>query len=119
VVPEHRHRLALEEVFYSIRLPKPAVVVCGRCSTRFRAAGPTGYADEEPLCDLCFLEAEEELGMVLALVSVTRLFAVCEYASLGEYWQALAEVGAFGRLYERVAARSGPPRIFSPPLRPS
>ena len=105
--------LALGEVLYSIRAPEaPEEVECGSCGTRFLAAGPTGYADDDPICDLCMLVASEELGMVLALVAVVRAFAAPPYEKSKHYWAALGEVGAFGRIYERVAARSGPPRLM-------
>jgi hypothetical protein len=117
--PNQQPELAVDNVLYSIRLPTPATTQCGRCGTPFEAAGPTGYADEEPICDVCFLQAERGLGMLLALVSVVRLFAVSEYHSSDEYWIALAEVGAFGRLFERIAKQSGPLRIFRLPSKQS
>ena len=111
--PSSRRFLALEQVLYSIRLPEqPGETECGRCGERFRAAGPTGHANEEPICDVCLLECEEELGMVLALVSVVRTYASSSFESAEDHWEGLEEVGAFVRIYERVASRSGPPRIF-------
>ncbi len=108
-----RRLLALGEVLYSIRVPEvPGEIECGSCGTRFLAAGPTGHADEDPICDLCLLVASEGLGMVLGLVAVVRAFAAPPYEKSEDYWDALAEVGAFGRIYERVAARSGPPRLI-------
>lgn len=114
----NERRLALDQILYSIRLPEqPGECECVRCGARFRAAGPTGHADGEPICDLCLLECEEELGMVLALVSVVRAYASSLYGSPEEHWAALEEVGAFARIYERVAAaRSGPGRFFRPDL---
>lgn len=111
-------RLGLEQVIYSIRLPdRIGEVRCARCGTRFRAAGPTGHADELPICDLCLLECEEELGMVLALISVVRAYASMPYGSAREHWEALEEVGAFSHIFERVAmTRSGSGRIFRPDL---
>lgn len=111
-------RLGLEQVIYSIRLPDAAgEIECARCGTRFRAAGPTGHADESPICDLCLLECEEELGMVLALVSVVRSYASMHFGSARQHWEALEEVGAFAHIFETVAmARSGPGRVFHPDL---
>jgi len=103
----------LGEVLYSIRVPEiSAEVRCSSCDTRFHAAGPTGYADEEPICDLCLFTASEPLGMVLALVSKVRAFAAPVYESDDDYGEALGEVGAFGRTYECVAARFGAPRLI-------
>jgi hypothetical protein len=105
-------QLALNEVIYSIRLPEvPGETLCGGCGTPFLATGPTGHADDEPICDLCLLGASEALGMVLGLVAVVRSFAITEHQTRNHYSAALAEVGSFSRIYERVAARSGPPRL--------
>ena len=105
--------LALEKILYSIRFPEqPGETRCPRCGDRFRAAGPTGHVNDEPICDLCLLECEENLGMVLALVAVVRVYSAEQFESAEEHWEALEEVGAFARIYERSAARSGPPRIF-------
>jgi len=105
--------LMLGEVLYSIRVPEvSAEVRCSGCDVRFHAAGPTGYSDEGPICDLCLLNASEPLGMVLALVSKVRAFAAPVYESGDDYWEALGEVGTFARVYERVAARSGEPRLI-------
>lgn len=120
MAPSSDRRLSLRQTSYSIRLPDRAGDVdCARCDTRFRAAGPTGHADELPICDLCLLECEKELGMVLALVSVVRVYASMRFGSAREHWEALEEVGAFAHVFEQVAAaRSGPGRIFRPDLSP-
>ncbi len=111
--PGSRWVLALEQVMYSIRLPEhPGETECARCGEPFPAAGPTGHANEEPICDLCLLECEEALGMVLALAAVVRAFAVSRSESAEEHWEALEELGAFARVYELVASRSGPPRLI-------
>lgn len=113
--PWSHRRLALQTVLYSIRLPDRAgAVECARCGQRFHAAGPTGHANEEPICDLCMLECEEALGMVLALVAISRSYGGAGYATVEERWDALVELGAFVRIYERVAARSGPAREILP-----
>ncbi len=111
---EFRHSgLSLEQVEYSIRVPEdPGEAECSRCGDPFPAAGPTGYANNDPICDLCLLECEEKLGMVLALVSVARAFAVSRSEAAGEHWEALEELGVFTRVYELVATRSGPPRMI-------
>ncbi len=106
----------LENVVYSIRVPQPAGEVrCPRCRVRFSAAGPTGYAEDVPICDMCLLEGSQELGMVMALVAVVRAFGTVRAASYEDYQEALSELGAFSRIYERFAAKSGPPRIFRIP----
>ena len=103
----------LAQISYSIRLPdEPGEAECARCGDEFRATGPTAHANDEPICDVCLLEAREELGMVLALVAVVRAFAADPYESAEEHWDALEEVGAFARIYEDVASRSGPVRLF-------
>ena len=101
---------------YSIRIPAPSgLVECARCRTRFTAAGPTGYAEEVEICDMCLLEAAPELGMVIALVAVVRAFGTVAPSDHEDYREALAEIGAFARVYEKFAARSGPPRVFRVP----
>lgn len=106
----------MENVLYSIRVPRPAgPAICARCRVRFPAAGPTGYAEDSPICDMCLLEGSQELGMVLALVAVVRAFGVVRASSHEDYQEALGELGAFARIYERFAAKSGPPRIFRIP----
>lgn len=106
-----------EEVSYSVRVPAvPSVVDCPRCGRQLFAAGPTGYADEDPICDRCLLTSAQQLGMVLALVSVTRTYALTAVRDPEERRAALAELGAFARLYERFAARHAPLRLFLPRL---
>ncbi len=103
-------------VLYSIRIPEiPGPVACYQCGLRFHAAGPTGFADDEPICDLCLLESAHELGMVMGLVAVTREFGTRPADKGEDYEDALAEFGAFARIYERFAALSGPRRIFEVP----
>ena len=98
---------------YSIRLPKhPRETECARCKELFSATGPTGHANDVPICDLCMLECEEGLGMVLAQIAVTRAFAASRFESADEHWDALEELGMFSRVYELVASRSGPPRLI-------
>ncbi len=106
----------LEDVLYSIRIPVPAGEVrCARCRALFSAAGPTGYAEDSPICDMCLLEGCQELGMVLALVAVVRAFGRVRPSGHGDYREALNELGAFCRIYEQFAAKAGPPRIFRVP----
>ncbi|MCP3962306.1 MAG: hypothetical protein GY719_31065 [bacterium] len=73
-------------------------------------AGPVGYLDEDPVCDLCLLQNCAELGMLLALSAVTREYGDFGPESEDEWRAALAELGAFARLYARFVARSGPRR---------
>ncbi len=106
----------MENVLYSIRVPQPAgEAQCARCRVRFSAAGPTGYAEDSPICDMCLLEGSQELGMVLALVAVVRAFGSVRPSSHGDYREALNELGAFSRIYERFAIKSSPARIFRIP----
>jgi len=115
------HRLATASLdLYSIRIPaSPGRVTCPRCRRRFLAAGPTGFADEETICDPCLLEADHQLGMVLALVAISRAFGASELETDQDYWEAISELGAFARIYERFAARHGPARSFTAPDPPA
>lgn len=104
----------LAERTYSIRMPEhPGKVPCARCGGRFQATGPTGHADQEPICDPCLLECERDLGLALGLVSVMRTYASASFSSVRDHWDALVEVGAIARVYEGVAGdRFGPARKF-------
>jgi hypothetical protein len=103
----------LSEVGYSIQVPRPQCqLVCPRCDILFLAAGPTGHEAGKPICDLCLLEGAHELGVLLALASTARVFGAFETEDAVEYEQVLGEYGNFARIYECIAARSGPPRLF-------
>lgn len=107
----------VDDMLYSIRVPGEAEdIQCPRCGIDLKAAGPTGFAAEAPICDVCLLEASPHLGMVLALVAVARAHAELPRATHAPgYWLALEELGAFVRIYDRFAAKAGPRRSL---LRP-
>lgn len=116
--PEKRWiaNVMVEAAPYSIRIPVPAGETrCARCRCRFLAAGPTGFVEEQPICDLCLLDGSQPLGMLLALAAVVRTFGAVEPAGEEEGREASEELAAFARIYERVAAKSGPPRAFEFP----
>lgn len=105
--------VALAEADYAIRMPRfPRHIHCPHCRRSFRAAGPTGYDEGGPICDICLLDRAEDLGMLLALASAIRAFASYRSKDGEKYLQALGELGIVARLYERLAIRSGPPRPF-------
>ncbi len=103
------------EPAYSIRLAANAGTPCPLCGAA-TGSGPVGYHGDQAICDLCLLEGSNELGMVLALVAVVRAYGSVEQASSDERRDALNELGAFARIYERFAAKSGPARMFLPRL---
>ncbi len=108
--------LAVEAAPYSIRIPVPAGDTrCPRCGSRFLAAGPTGFAAEQPICDLCLLDGSPPLGMLVALAAVVRAFGAVAPEDESDYREASEELATFARVYERVAAKSGPPRTFKLP----
>ena len=110
---------ALATLEYSIRIPHHhGRRRCATCSGVFRAAGPTGFAGEIPICDLCLFRGDPQLGMIIALIAVSRNFARSPKSIFETFFQALLELGAFARLYETFAARYGPPRPFELPGRP-
>ena len=98
---------------YSIRVATVADAPCALCRTA-TGSGPIGYRDERPICDLCLLEESQELGMALALIAVTRAYASVEPSSEEDRRQGLEVLGAFARIYERFAAKSGPARPILP-----
>ena len=99
---------------YSIQVAKSPGTLCAECAEP-TGAGPIGCLDEEPICDMCLLEGCHELGMVLAVIAVARAFASIDPRQVREQREALEELGAFVRIYERFAAKSGPPRRFRVP----
>lgn len=101
--------LRATEPRYSIRLAESPGTPCAQCIEP-TGAGPVGYLDEEPVCDRCLLHNCAELGMVIAVIAVTRDYGAFEPQSEAEWLAALAELGAFARIYERFALRSGPRR---------
>ena len=93
---------------YSIRLAA-SKATCTLCAAA-TGTGPVGYRDAEPVCDRCLLEQCESLGMVLALVAVTRAYAETDPAEARE---SLVELGGFARIFEYVAATWGPARLIA------
>lgn len=89
-------------------------VSCAVCGALFIAAGPTGFQDDRPLCDLCMLHREGQLGMVLALVAVTRSYGGASPSSLSEEVADKAELMAFARIYETFASSFAPARPVNP-----
>ena len=74
-----------------------------------------GHRGEEPLCDPCLLEGSPQLGMVLALVAVSRAYAAAARGAPEHYLELLEELGVFARVYECIAAKSGPRHDFRVP----
>lgn len=57
----------------SIRIVKPAAErICPRCGQAFHASGPTGHADERPICGVCLLATDHGLGMAMAVLTLNR-----------------------------------------------
>ena len=94
---------------YSIRLAEKPGTPCAACLEP-TGTGPVGFLGEEPICDVCLLRDSPMLGMVLALVAVTRDYGAFEPSSSGQWQAAMAQLGAFARIFERFAARFGPRR---------
>lgn len=104
-------RLVLGSRLLSIRVPlQSAIVDCELCASPFSAHGPTGYYDEQPICDRCLLEHESQLGMLLALSIFTRTYAGLADQDEETASEAACEMLAFARIYELFAARFGPSR---------
>ncbi|NJL27047.1 MAG: hypothetical protein HC897_03770 [Thermoanaerobaculia bacterium] len=99
---------------FSIRLAERGGVECSICG-ELTGSGPVGCSDDEPICDRCLIEGCHELGMVLALVAVTRGVARLEPPTEQQAREALDQLGNFAKLYEQIAARLGPPRPFRIP----
>jgi|GEM_PF-6694023 len=96
---------------YSVRIPdRPEVVVCSHCGGLAMAAGPTGFFASLAICDACLLEGAPQLGMLLVLAAVTRMFGQLESPRSEQAMAAMLELASFARIYERFAARHAPAR---------
>ncbi len=100
-----------DDSLYSIRVAENPGTLCAACGKQETGAGPVGYLDDAAVCDLCLLQGSHQLGLVLAVVAVTRAYASVRGDS-EESQAALEELGAFARVYDRVASKSGPARMF-------
>ena len=103
------------EPAYGIREASASSLSCAACGHEVAGGGPVGHRGEEPLCDPCLLEGSPQLGMVLALVAVSRAYAAAARGEPEHYRELLEELGAFARVYECIAAKSGPRRAFHLP----
>ncbi len=99
---------------YSIRLADNPGTQCATCGKQETGAGPVGYLDDEPICDLCLLERSTDLGLMIATIAVVRVYAETGGTAI-ERQDALDELGVFARIYHRVASKSWPTRIFRIP----
>ncbi len=106
---------ATAEPTYSIRVATGGPTACAACGHEVAGGAPLGLRGEEPLCDPCLLEASPQLGLVLALAAVARAFGVACRKARGQDPEALEELGLFARIYERIAAKAGPMRVFRIP----
>ena len=103
--------LVLGTRLLSIRVPfTSAIVSCAICTKPFSAHGPTGFCEEQPICDRCLLEQENQLGMLLAVSFFTRAYAVLADREERIASEAAVEMLSFARIYELFAARFGPAR---------
>lgn len=99
---------------YTIPFAESPGALCCVCDEQETGAGPVGYLDDSPVCDLCLLRGAHHLGMVLAVIAVVRAYAAASDEP-HELRDALFELGAFARVYERYAAKSWPARSFTIP----
>ena len=106
--------VAATSAVYSIQVARCPGILCAECAEP-TGAGPIGCLDDEPICDMCLLEGCHELGMVLAVIAVARACASIDPRQVRERSEALEELGAFVRIYQRFAAKLGPPRRFRIP----
>ncbi len=100
---------------FSIQMAANRSRTCAACGKDFTGGGPLGHRGEDPVCDLCLFEGSSDLGMVMALISVTRAFATIYARVTGAWIEPLRELGTFARVYELVAAKSWPRRSFDVP----
>ena len=113
-LPEGLSRSPTDEPLYSIRVADSPGTLCAACGKQETGAGPVGYLDDEPICDLCLLERSTDLGLMLATTAVVRAYAETG-GTHAQRQEALDELGVFARIYHRVASKSWPARIFRIP----
>ena len=113
-LPEGLSRSAPDDPLYSIRVADSPGAMCAACGKQETGAGPVGYMDDEPICDLCLLERSTDLGLMMAMIAVARAYAEAG-ATAADEQEALRELGVFARIYHRVASKSWPARIFRIP----
>lgn len=96
---------------FSIKMPAvPGVFPCAICARFVAARGPTAHLDDDVVCDVCLLERESQLGMLIALASITRLYASFDENDGAAANVAAAQLLAFARIFEVFARRCGPGR---------
>ena len=100
---------------FSIREAASHSLKCATCNETITGGGLVGHLGEEVVCDLCLLEKSPKLGMAMALIAVNRLYVVASESAPEDSLAALMELGAFARVYEIFAAKSGPMRTFRLP----
>ncbi len=84
---------------YSIRVAEKPGVPCAICECP-TGVGPVAYRDDEPICDLCALDVCVDLGLVLAMVAVSRAFGAVPAWEREASQEGLAQPGAFSRVFE-------------------
>ncbi len=104
-LPEGLSRAVPDEPLYSIRVADSPGTLCAACGKQETGAGPVGYLDDEPICDLCLLERSTDLGLMLATIAVVRAYAGT-VGTAQDQQEALNELGVFARIYHRVASKS-------------
>ncbi len=97
---------------YSIRVLRSAGPPCATCGGE-TGMGAVGHCGDDPTCDRCMLDQCEPLGMLLALVAVTRAYAVTGTVEPGAARESLVELGGFARIFEQVVAKWGPARLIT------
>ncbi len=113
-LPKGLSRSALDDPLYSIRIAEAPGTLCAVCGEQKTGLGPVGYMDDDPICDLCLLERSTDLGLLLAIVSVVRVYATSS-GTPEAHRQALEELGAFSRIFHRIASKSWPARVIRIP----
>ncbi len=101
-----------DKALFSIRIAGSPDTLCTACGKQETGTGPVGYLDGEPICDLCLLKRTTDLGLILALVSVIRAYASMGAGTSEAHQEALAELGAFARIFHRIASKSWPARVL-------
>ena len=90
---------------YSIEINRSPGRLCANCRAHSSAEGPVGHRDGAPICDVCLLVGDQDLGLLLALGILVRAYAAdVEQSSERSQTEGLRLLALFAMLFDRQAS---------------
>ena len=90
---------------YSIEINRSPGRPCANCRAHNSAEGPVGHQDGDPICDVCLLVGDQDLGLLLALGILVRAYAAdVEQSSERSQTEGLRLLSLFAMLFDRQAS---------------